>query len=191
MIQEHMPTCSLIQSRDFSRIADLNESIPSYANIPLALTWQCLKYYRICLSNSFEKPSANFSHLQCSYIWVVVGCFSSALKWFQHGYVDKKTEGRRISEKKSCRPIEGLVRTGIKMGVAWNRSYSYTAHHFFWEKQFENLLCELGSMKTPNQFQSDRILLDWSYIPSFHGSLHFQTIVFCLPVTNISLCSGL
>ena len=50
MIQEHMPTCSLIQSKVFSRIADLNDSIPSYANIPLALTWQCLKYYGIYLA---------------------------------------------------------------------------------------------------------------------------------------------
>ena len=95
MIQEHMPTCSLIQSRDFSRIADLNESIPSYANIPLALTWQCLKYYRICLFNSFKQIFRFFSHLQCSYICVVVGCFSSALFQFQQGYMDKIIEERQ------------------------------------------------------------------------------------------------
>ena len=81
MIQEHMPTCSLIQSRDFSRIADLNESIPSYANIPLALTWQCLKYYSLSsteyacskeFGNWFSRNNfspAMFIHMSCSWVF--------------------------------------------------------------------------------------------------------------------------
>ena len=117
MIQEHMPTCSLIQSRDFSRIADLNESIPSYANIPLALTWQCLKYYRICLSNSFEKPAANFSHLQCSYIWVVVGCFSSALNGFNMASWTTQQKDVESPRKKVAVPSRVSFERGLKW--AW------------------------------------------------------------------------
>ena len=116
--------------------------------------------------------------MRCS--WVFFLC-TFLVSTRLHGQDHRRTSsGDRITEKENDRPVEGLVRdhtcrTGTKMGVAWNYSYSYTAHHFFWEKQFENLLCELGSMKTPTQFQSGRILLDWSCIPSFHGSLHLQT----------------